>query len=749
MNIPNTMQPIPQTLSMTVGDIYYTLFRHKWKIILCALTGLAAAAAFYVLRPPPFQSEARLFIRYVMESQGVGPTGNDIRMMSTDRGGETVINTEIEILTSLDLAEQVAKAIGPEKILGYNAGADTLRYAAALIRGKLQVEVPARSSVLHVVFSHPNPEITQLVLTEIIDQYLKRHVEIHRASGSGFLASETDQLRSRLAQTEEELRSARNKAGVNNLDDAKKSYAEQISRLRMEISSAQAELAERSSVLLQLTKEPLRPLPADGQAPAEAGTEPTTEQIKQYRSLLERQELLLKKEQELLISFTEDSTRVKDVHAQLNGVESLKKTLEDNFPRLSLINSALSTQVHTPEGQIDLATETARLNALQVKIKVLSAQLEAIRAEAAKTDQMEVTILQLMRQKELEEANYRKYAASLEQTRINDAIGMGGVSNISQIQSPSPPFSDRKKVNKIIGVLAATGVAAGLAWAFFIELYFDRSVKRPIDIERLVRLPLFLSIPRLTKKELHLGAANKHLSLPAPATTTTANSQLSTKTSTSLSPWEGEHPLHPFHETLRDRLISYFESKGLTHKPKLVAVTGLGRNSGVTTIAAGLASTLSKTGDGNVLLVDMTQGQGSAQQFYEGKAVCGLEEILDARDSAQIENNFFVVGQEPGGEKLSRILPHRFNKLVPRLKASNFDYIIFDMPAVSQISITPRLASFMDMVLFVIESEKTDRDLLQRATSLLSESNSHVGVVLNKTKTYVPRKLYQDNLGNT
>ena len=71
------------------------------------------------------------------------------------------------------------------------------------------------------------------------------------------------------------------------------------------------------------------------------------------------------------------------------------------------------------------------------------------------------------------------------------------------------------------------------------------------------------------------------------------------------------------------------------------------------------------------------------------------------------------------------------------------------MPAVSQISITPRLASFMDMVLFVIESEKTDRDLLQRATSLLSESNSHVGVVLNKTKTYVPRKLYQDNLGNT
>lgn len=145
----------------------------------------------------------------------------------------------------------------------------------------------------------------------------------------------------------------------------------------------------------------------------------------------------------------------------------------------------------------------------------------------------------------------------------------------------------------------------------------------------------------------------------------------------------------------------------------------------------------------------MTKGQGSAQQFYQGKAVCGLEEVLDARDNAQIDGNLFVVGEEPGSEKLSRILPQRFNKLVPKLKASNFDYIIFDMPAVSQISITPRLAGFMDMVLLVIESEKTDREMVQRATALLAESKAHVGAVLNKTKNYVPASLHQENLGNT
>ncbi len=70
------------------------------------------------------------------------------------------------------------------------------------------------------------------------------------------------------------------------------------------------------------------------------------------------------------------------------------------------------------------------------------------------------------------------------------------------------------------------------------------------------------------------------------------------------------------------------------------------------------------------------------------------------------------------------------------------------MPPVSQISVTPRLAGFMDMVLLVVESETTDRELVRRATTLLSASNARVGVVLNKTNNYVPAGLHQEYLGN-
>jgi Mrp family chromosome partitioning ATPase len=213
-------------------------------------------------------------------------------------------------------------------------------------------------------------------------------------------------------------------------------------------------------------------------------------------------------------------------------------------------------------------------------------------------------------------------------------------------------------------------------------------------------------------------------------------------------PWESVPGLRPFYETLRDRLIAHFENLNLIHKPKLIAVTSPNIGSGVTTTAAGLAATLSETGDGNVLLVDMNPQQGSAQQFYQGKPICRLDDALYEGQRALVQDNLYVVTLGSNGDKLVGALPKRFSYLVPKLKVSNYDYIIFDMPPISQTSVTPRLARFMDMVLLVIESEHTDQRVAQRASALLANSKTNVCAVLNKTRTYVPRQLSQEFLSD-
>jgi len=66
------------------------------------------------------------------------------------------------------------------------------------------------------------------------------------------------------------------------------------------------------------------------------------------------------------------------------------------------------------------------------------------------------------------------------------------------------------------------------------------------------------------------------------------------------------------------------------------------------------------------------------------------------------------------------------------------------MPAVTPISATPRLGSYMDMILFVVESGKTTRQLGAQAGALLTEARANASVVLNKCRQYIPPALAQD-----
>jgi len=151
------------------------------------------------------------------------------------------------------------------------------------------------------------------------------------------------------------------------------------------------------------------------------------------------------------------------------------------------------------------------------------------------------------------------------------------------------------------------------------------------------------------------------------------NGTVSPATDTQMAAWDERSEFRPFFETLRDRLMTYFEMINLTHKPKLVAVTSCSKGAGVTSTAAGLASSLSEIGEGNVLLVDMSARDGEAHHFYKGKLACGIEEVLarGKRDHAQVQDHLYVVKETGPSDSLPRVMPKRFSQLVPLMKASD------------------------------------------------------------------------------
>jgi Mrp family chromosome partitioning ATPase len=380
---------------------------------------------------------------------------------------------------------------------------------------------------------------------------------------------------------------------------------------------------------------------------------------------------------------------------------------------------------------------------LEARIDALTSILSKIRDQASKVMEMEPKIAEVTRRREEAQKSYDAALASYEAIRRDDTQAAGKASNISIVENPTPARLDYKKL--LQGMAMAFGACAGLGFglAFLIDFVLDRSIKRSSDVEKHLRLPLFLSIPDtawsgamklpswLTKLWLGRGREG-HMNGHNAA-------------GMELSPWEPGNELQKYAEGLRERLMTYFEVSNLNlKKPKLVAVTGCGEGSGTTTLASGLAAALSKTGDGNVLLVDMNDEQGVAHSFYKGQPGCGLTDALepDSRAEAQVQENLYLasINNNQGGA-LSKVLPTRFTHLMPKLKASDYDYIIFDMPPVSPTSATPRLASYMDIVLLVLESEKTGQHSATRAAALMRDARANVAAVLNKCRQYVPPAL--------
>jgi len=744
-----TAQPLPSS-GLSLVDIYFVVFRRKWVILICTLLGIAAGVGYYFTRQPMFQSSAKLLIKYVTDARPVNPADNGSQVTTSDLN-TTLMNSELSILDSFDVYEQVSTNVGPEKVLAKLGGGNDMILAAGIISSGIKI-VPSRdSTVIQITFSHPDQTVVRPVLNAIIEAYREKHIQVHKAIGisDDYLMERTSDLQQQISQIEEELRQAKTNAGIIDVADAEKAYSEEIARVRRELFQAEADLAEHQASLSDMNSSSRARAITNGLA---GDQKIPDDLLVRYKAACTRIDFLQKRLTEYSYQgFTESNKLVMEGRKQMADATSLKSSLEEQCPSLAALDftvvaSGTSSSGTTPSGT------PGQMTSLPTRIKTLRAQLTQIQSEAVKMGDAEAKISELMRKKKIKESYFDNFKSTLERKQIDEALGPGQLfSNIPVIQDPTPPFRDFHKFYKNIGTLIFGGFLLGLGLAFLIEYYFDRSIKRPIEVQTKLKIPFFLSIPDLNqgnRKALgspvrkQLGYANG--TAPAGGAVAVKESPLE------VMSWEVNRRFDSYYDALRDRLVVYFESINLTRKPKLVAVTSTHKGAGVSTIAAGLASSLSETGDGRVLLVDMNLENGAAQQFFQGKPNCKLDDALESetRDGALVSDNLYVVTEDTFSEKLPRALPKRFASLIPKLKASDYDYIIFDMPPVSPTSVTARLSGFMDTVMLVIESEKTDQQVVQQANALLAQSKANVTAVLNKTKTYIPARLHQDFLSD-
>ncbi len=505
----------------SLRDVLDILFRRQRQIVLFFLVVVSVVTAVTFLVQEVYQSEATVLIRVGRESVAidpavVGPTIN----LTQDR--ESEVNSELAILTSRYLAERVVDKIGPNRFLtrpdetpiqddplkdNWRAVRrklrDLKRYGVELmirfdvvsprsdreeaitrVIEHLSVDMEKKSHIITLTFNAQEPTLAQDTLNSLLDFYLERHIEVHKAQGSPrFFEGQSEMLLKNLHQKEDELEGLCVKFNIASLDTQKTMLLGQMDSLQKEIdketsqiNGSRAKIAALEAFLQGRT--------------ATTETNRTTGKTNNAADTLKiRLTDLRLKEADLAARYSDDFRTLRDIREQI-------RMIEDAFKKEAETHTEVTTGIDTTYQAMELAlaTERAEIEAAAARKTSLINQMKEVRTALAAMMEQEMTIKRLERDVEILDKEYRQYRENLQRANISSALDIDKVANVSVVQPGTlsmKPVWPKKGITVLLGVFL--GLFGGIGFAFFME-YLDDSLKTAEDVEKRLGLPVLASL---------------------------------------------------------------------------------------------------------------------------------------------------------------------------------------------------------------------------------------------------------------
>jgi uncharacterized protein involved in exopolysaccharide biosynthesis/Mrp family chromosome partitioning ATPase len=738
-------QPTPPE-PFGIHDILCVLYKKRWTILAFTLVGLSASALVYTNREILYQSQVKLLVRYVLNRNNIDAFQS--QLSPTGAGGDHVINTEIEILTSGDLALAVVEKLGLEQVIPDAPPSASSADAAGTILSSLDVgAVPG--NVIHIHYRSPDPDRTVNILSELVTQYAVKHLEIHRSAAAfEVVAQEASLVQERLRKTEKELNQLRTSSGITTLAEATGALATQRAKTLENLMAAKALQEEQrarikalgpAKISQPITTE-IKGIQPGNDDPAQLPPSITTE----YRTILDMLDVLQKRSIDLRLKFKPGNTLVQSNQRQLIEHEMKRAAMLERYPELA--SQPTSSENNEMRNLKDSLVDEAALSSISARVAAFQNHLKEIKEQFNEQYAIGAKIEELERQRQMQDAEYRSLEQSLKDAKVDQTLDPSRMPNITVVQQASKPVQTYdKKTHKFVLGLAASGFVIGIGFAFLTELLLDRRIKRPTEIQNRLKIPLMMTIPRIGIKDKSGHALAEPINKISEFSEITPSSHLMPRTAERRA-----HFILPFTETIRDRIIFNFELNRIIHKPKLIAVTGLTPGAGASTIAAGLAKSFSEISGAKVLLVDLSSCRPEDNPVF-GKiarhSLHGAMQLAKHQNFKSASQNLYFAGANArrGTDGFPTFSPLHLYEVLPHLRASSYDYVIFDMPPMDQTSRTLAMAGLMDKVLLILDANRISRDNLQWAYDELSNGNADVSCVFNKANNDAPNWL----LGNS
>jgi succinoglycan biosynthesis transport protein ExoP len=705
--------PAPDDQQKTLLDTVNALYRQKRKMLVFFILVMVAVALFTFVPSPEYRSEANLLVRVGRDNVFLEATSTTGRIASIGQSRESELNSELALLRSRDLAEQLVDALGPDVILGDTppsatddgpqptaaslddpdvAPAPPAARKAATPEGDLAVVKVMKN--LGVELVKGSNVIARLALQKLVRLYLEKHIQAYRASGSyQFFVEQTEHAKATLEGAEAEYQQLKNRTGVASMDDQRRitlgelgSQESEMGRIRADISASKSKIASMQALMSAP--------PDDKSGARDAVSNPATDDLRRKLAALAVEE------EELLSKFQPESSRVIEVR--------------DKIARMTdLLNHAIHEQLSS-----DIYAETQHLQSLEAKLGTISLGAGTERNKRDALINVETRLSQLEREISIDTANYREYSQKLEQARIGIALERERISNISVTQEPTlpiDPFRPQKALNLALGFLIALFGSLGVG---FVAEFFDHMIRMPADVDAKLGLRTLVTLPVLPKESVDPLVHADPAGLPR------GGGPREGATRVSSSDWVVHQDAKSYYDVLQSRMFVY--GNGELGPPGVIAVTSCYRGEGVSVVASNLAAMLADTLHGPVLLVDAR----AAQDYV-------------AEQTVSFSTSLMKAGDDRATRQLDVHRPREAQNSFVELK-SVYRFIVIDAPAALNDMTALRLAGHVDGVVLVIESGRVRWEVARQAVGLLRHANARlIGVVLNKRQDYLPNWLYR------
>ena len=585
-----------------------------------------------------------------------------------------LVDTQVEIITSRDMAERVAD----ELQLAKNGPGKQRSDVLDTLQDHVAVKRSGESYALNISYEAPTPEEAARTADSFARQFAQWELQTDKQRNSEARTEVESKLVQLRAQAQADTQALQQYRIANNLlSTSGASLTEQeISNYNQEVAKAKAQAAEDEARLRTATAQ-LR----SGSSGDDVGEALGSQVIMALRA----------QEADLAGKVANFSTRYGPNHPELMREQSQLAEVRQQ------IQAEIGRVVSNLEAKSDVSDQ---------RLASLTTSLGGARAKLSQNNAAMVGLSGLERSAEASQAIYETYLNSYKQLLAAEGTERPSARILTWASLPTKPDSPKPKLNLALALVIGLGL--GIVAAYIAEALFQ-GLSTPEEVESQTGQPFLASIPLLASVE----SAQPHAMAAVQ-----------------------EEPYSAFTESFRALATSVDMSANC--EAQVIAVTSALPSEGKTVIASCLSHVFATSGKRTILIDCDLRRRGISRLLNMKSRQNGLIEVLEGKAKFNFDNInddfvFWTLPLIPGEEDGEELLVgQRFIDLIDALR-TKFDRIVLDLPPVLPIAYTRTLASRADAVIIAAHWRKTSAYALRAALRRLPEDQVNiVGVALSQ-----------------